>query len=424
MKIKKFVVTGLMLVGLQGITDQGQAATSEASSDAVSRSPRPQVLVLLQAAQVHQQQKKPELALKKLAEIDAIPDLTEWERYLQARTTIDIIKFNSDTEAMIKALLVIRPMPYLPPQEAVLFDQILAGSYLKTGQYARLIDTMSADIQAGRHPELLGFLAFAYFLSGDFKHAALVQRDFINSAAATATPADAGAWLLLANACNKINDSNCYLESLEKALELEYSDVVMQSLLIRLGNNGNHVDRLQVEIYRLGQQFKPLRTSELIDFIRLLLLNGAPAEATTLVETAFKSGALGKGEDAPRHERLRALVAKEYARATTQPELILKHYKTGRQSDKIVELGYDLVHAGSTPKGIELIESAIASGEIKDMGVAKLHLGLAYAMAGRNEEAAAQLSSIPGDENLARLGRLWAIQNKQSALAKPRKPAS
>ncbi|OEZ52436.1 hypothetical protein DUGA6_61540 [Duganella sp. HH105] len=414
MKMKRLIATSLLLAGLQGSACLAQVPGSEVPREAGIETVRPQLGIPLKAAQAYLEQNKPALALKKLSETDAIADLTDWEKYSRARIGASAAALSGDDEVLIKALLVILSAPYLSAQERTPFEQALVAVYFRAKQYTRLIDYMSTDIQAGKDPELRGLLAFAYFQVGDFKNASVVQANLLHSPEGAEKAAAAENWTQLASSCLRAGDRQCYLEALEKIAALQYSGTVMREALHIIAANSNYANRIQVEAYRLRQKIVPLNAVELLDFSRLLLMDGAPAEATVLVETAFKNGSLGKGADAPRHERLKALVANEYARSISQPESVLNSYKHGGYFDKIVELGYDMVHTGQVGKGIELIEFAIASAKLNDPAVAKLHLGLAYAAAGRYDESAVQLNSIPGDDGLAQLGRLWVIQNKQS----------
>jgi hypothetical protein len=164
---------------------------------------------------------------------------------------------------------------------------------------------------------------------------------------------------------------------------------------------------VQVEVYRLKQKIAPLATLELLDFGRLLLRDGAASEAHILVEAAFKSGKFGKGEDAPRQERLRAIVARDYAEVRSRPPMT-DQYKNTRPLTLVADAAHDLVQAGQSGKGIEMLEYAIGRGELHDVGAARLHLALAYAGIGRQREALAQLDSIAAEDNLSQIGRLWS----------------
>ena len=70
---------------------------------------------------------------------------------------------------------------------------------------------------------------------------------------------------------------------------------------------------------------------------------------------------------------------------------------------------------GQFDKGLALMERGIARG-IKDENRpqdAKLHLGVAYFMAGRKDKALEIFPTVTGIHGAADMGRLWALRARQ-----------
>ena len=72
-------------------------------------------------------------------------------------------------------------------------------------------------------------------------------------------------------------------------------------------------------------------------------------------------------------------------------------------------MGYGLVQAGQTDKGLKMMESAIKAGGLKRPEDAKLHLGQAYAVAGKKSQAISTLKSVGGTDGTADLARYWIM---------------
>jgi tetratricopeptide (TPR) repeat protein len=80
----------------------------------------------------------------------------------------------------------------------------------------------------------------------------------------------------------------------------------------------------------------------------------------------------------------------------------------------LVNLGFAYVTNGQYDRGIALMERGMAKGASsgvpnKKAQDSRLHLGIAYLMAGRKEKALEIFKSIDGVHGAADLGRLWAI---------------
>jgi hypothetical protein len=142
---------------------------------------------------------------------------------------------------------------------------------------------------------------------------------------------------------------------------------------------------------------------------QLVLQAKAPAESVKVIDKGFKAGALGTGPDAARHQRLKELAAKTLAdqnknAATDEAEL-----KKAKDNDGLVALGYGLVQAGQADKGLKMMEQAIKDGGLKNPDDAKLHLGEAYATAGKKQQAINTLKTVGGKEGAADLARYWIM---------------
>jgi hypothetical protein len=82
----------------------------------------------------------------------------------------------------------------------------------------------------------------------------------------------------------------------------------------------------------------------------------------------------------------------------------------------MVELGYSLVQSGQADKGLKMMDAAIKTGKLKYPEDAKLHLGEAYAAAGKKQQAISTLKSVGGKDGAADLARYYIMAiNKPAA---------
>jgi hypothetical protein len=143
---------------------------------------------------------------------------------------------------------------------------------------------------------------------------------------------------------------------------------------------------------------------------QLALLAGNPAEALKVIAIGYKSGALGSGPDAARHQRLKDMALKNQAAnaasaARDQADLI-----KNKNADGLAALGFALVSDGQADQGLALIQQALKMASLKYPNEAKLHLGIAYANAGKKSNAIAAWKTVQGTDGAFDLARYWVMQ--------------
>jgi TolA-binding protein len=117
---------------------------------------------------------------------------------------------------------------------------------------------------------------------------------------------------------------------------------------------------------------------------------------------------LGSGNEAERQKRLKDLAGKQVA----EDQKTLGADVSAKEGGALVNNGYNLVIYGQYDKGIALIQKGIAKGGLKHPEDAKLHLGEAYLLAGKADDAAKTLKTVQGGDGTQDLARLWALHAK------------
>jgi hypothetical protein len=152
------------------------------------------------------------------------------------------------------------------------------------------------------------------------------------------------------------------------------------------------------------------KTDEFMEMAQLSLQAGLPTEARRIAEQGFKTGALGSGPEAARHQRLRDLAAKQEAESKAGLAAQVAEAAAEKTGDDLVKYGYVHVSMGEVEQGIALIEKGIAKGGLKRPEDAKLRLGMAQLQAPKTKAAATQtLRGIKGTDGVADIARLWLV---------------
>jgi tetratricopeptide (TPR) repeat protein len=208
----------------------------------------------------------------------------------------------------------------------------------------------------------------------------------------------------------KKNDKAGYVNTIEKLAANYPKARYWEDLLNRVQGKPGFSGRLIVDVYRLKMANNLMKKpSEYMEMGQLVLQAKAPAEAVKVIDKGYKAGVLGTGADAPRHQRLKDLAAKTLAEQNKNAATDEAQFKKDKDGDSLVAQGYGLVQAGQADKGLKMMEEAIKSNTVKNVDEAKLHLGEAYAVAGKKQQAISTLKSVGGKEGAADLARYWIM---------------
>ena len=390
-----------------------------ASAEDGTETVRPEVGKPIQAAQALMKQGKFKDALSRLREVDDVPKRTDYENYALDYTRLSAASSAGDLPQAVKAFDALVAGGRLPGTTQQQFSLALAGQYYRAGDYA------NAAAWAARHAALGGTDPAAMQLryqslyqAGDFAAAA---RELSAQAKADEQagrkPAEE-TLQLLANAQAKRDDKAAYAAAIEKLLvyypKQDYWLMALQAVATRPG----FPERLALDLVRLrlatntlaGGAREPAAVGAAwFDAIQRALQAGFAGEAKAMVDQAFTSGALGKGKDAAREERLRALVGKSFEEDRTTLGQGDAEAGAARSGDALVNQGLNYVGHGEADKGIALIQQGLAKGGLKQPEEAKLRLGYAEYKAGRKSEALKTWKSVAGADAAADLARLWVI---------------
>lgn len=359
----------------------------------------------LQEAQQLMKQGKNKEALNKLRDADRVSGKTPHETYLIERVRAAAAAGAGDNEAAAKAFETLIASGKLSPSEKAQFTEGLFSLYQRAGDLNKANAIIERQLKEHDDPKLRGYLMQNYYKQGNISGLESELRTAEKHG--TLSEDQLG---MLANVQLKKNDKTGYVNTIEKLAATYPKPRYWEDLLNRVQGKPGFSGRLAVDVYRLklanGLLKKP---SEYMEMAQLVLQEKAPAEAVKIIDKGYKAGALGTGPDAARHQRLKDLAAKNMAEQTKNLATDEASYTKLNDDDALVKLGYGLVQAGQADKGLKMMEQAIKSGNLKNPDDAKLHLGEAYAVAGKKQQAISTLKSVGGKEGAADLARYWIM---------------
>lgn len=366
---------------------------------------RPEVGKPLQEAQQLMKQGKNKEALAKLRDADKAGNKSANETYLIERTRAGAASQAGDYETAAKSFEYLIGSGKLSGSEKSQFSEGLIGIYMRAGDLNKANAAIERQLKERDDPKLRAYLMQNYYKQGNVAALETALRNAEKSGHLSEDELG-----MLANVQLKKNDKVGYVNTIEKLAASYPKPQYWNDLLNRVQGKPGFSGRLGVDIYRLKLANNLLKKpSEYMEMAQLVLQDKAPAEAVKVIDKGYKSGALGTGPDAARHQRLKDLAEKSLAdqnktEAATEAQLTKE-----ADYDGMVELGYSLVQSGQADKGLKLMDAGIKSGKLKNVELAKLHLGEAYAAAGKKAQAITTLKTVGGNDGTADLARYFIM---------------
>ena len=392
-----------------------------AQAPAKSETLRPEVGKPLQAAQDLLKAQRPKEALSRVQEADAVPNKSAFESYLVERMRASAAAGAGDVPLAIKSFEAVIASGRLEHAELLAMTQALAGSYFRAKDYAKAIAWAARyREEGGLDAEMRVLLIQSYYFNGEFDHAAQEALSDVQASEKEGKAPGEDRLQILANSYLKMNDANRYAYALEKLVAYYPKKEYWSDLILRTQKKMIFADRLGIDVLRLRLVTGTLAAPEdYMELAQLSLQAGFPSEAKAVLDKGYAAGVLGKEPYADRHKRMGELVAKQLA----EDRKALAQSATANAADKqkdgiaLVNLGYAYVTDGQFDHGLALMERGIAKGvaDEKRPQDAKLHLGIAYYLAGKKDKAIEVFRDVRGIHGAADIGRLWMIQARSEA---------
>ncbi|HEV7815523.1 MAG TPA: tetratricopeptide repeat protein [Janthinobacterium sp.] len=389
--------------------DQAPAAPAAAPANTV----RPEIYKLIDPPAISGM-----IAAKNFTEVqsridqaNAMPNLTPYENFVLNRMRISLASATSNTALAKQALESVIESGFLPAADKGNFIQALANYYYNEKDYPKAIVWFTRyQTETGDAAKVRPLIIRSYYFGNELDKAKTELLSDLKAEEAAGKTPSLEELQLLANTGAKTKDKPTYLIALEKLVQFYPSDDYWSDLLSRTQGKPGVSQSLELDFYRL--EFAAVKTLPADDYSnmgQLDLLAGFPTEAKKVLDAGYAAGVLGTGAGAAQHKKFRDQANK--GAADDQKNIASGEAGANKSKDGIglVNLGFAYVTMGQFDKGIDLMQKGIAKGNLKRPEDAKLHLAVAYVLAGRKDEALKALADVTGSEGQTDLARYWTF---------------
>ena len=392
------------IFGAQSFSDGGVVWSTAHAQEAV----RGEIGRPLQAARDLIKSRKYSEALAKLREVDAVPNRTANENFLIEQMRASAALSAGDNGQAIKAIQALLASGRLPESQQAQYAASLASLYYREKDYKDAAQWASKALRANPSDGAMRSLQIqSYYLAGDLAGASREALEDVQAAERAGRTPPEDRLQLLANIASKTGDRAGYVAGIERLVTYYPKKEYWVDLLRRLEAKPGFSNRLTLDLYRLRAATKTLDSpNEVVEMAQLALQQKQAGEAKKLLDEAFASGMLGKGNEAERQKRLLALATERVAEAPAQLKQAEADAIASGDGQDLVVVGFAYTGLGQFEKGLALMQQGI-KGKLKRPDEANLHLGIAYLRAGQKAKAQQAFKTVGGTDGTADLARLW-----------------
>lgn len=272
----------------------------------------------------------------------------------------------------------------------------------------------------GTDAEVLALRAPAAYFAKDYPTARslLLAATKADTDALRVTPLTS--WKMLASSQRQLNDDGGYRQSLRQ-MAIQHPQPALWAEVVQneLGEPSSWPERQLLDVQRLLRAAGALDGADnALSLASQAQQAGFPGEALKVLDEALASpgvtpqqtAALSKQRDAAQRQ------AEADRRNRGRDEAAAKQARDGQA---LVSLGWAWVTEGQADTGLPLMAQGLQRGGIARADEARLHHGMALALAGQPAQARQALAQVKGEPKLVALAGLWADFAERRTTATP-----
>ena len=387
-------------------------------SAACAQGIRPEVGKPLQQASDLLKAGKAKEALGKAREADAVGGKNPAEQLMIDRMKGAAAQRAGDSGTAIAAFESAMASGRLAGGEQAQIAESLAYAYSQQKNWGKTTEWANrARAAGGNSASLNQLVAYVQSQSGDYSQIFKDAQAQVNAAERAGRKPGEDDLLRMADAARRIGNNGAYSHALN-SLVLNYPKKdYWNAHLAGLQRKPGFADRLGLDVMRLKLANGLItKTDDFMEMAQLALQAGFPVEAKGIVDKAYAAGAMGTGEQADRHKRLKDLVLKQQADSAAGIAQAAAEAAAQKEGNDLVKVGTVYASMGQAEKAIELIEKGIAKGNLKRPDDAKLRLALTLAQNPKTRAKGVQmLRAVTGADGTADVARLYAVVVQQQS---------
>lgn len=389
-----FTLPGTLLLAIGGMAVLGSEPALSAETL------RLEVAKPLQAARTLYQEQRYKDALASVAKAEAVQGKTPYESDVIAQMggAAAIAAGNLAVAARNYGFLIQSGHQSVAEQQKMM--AALASLAYQQGNYAQAAQWGLRYQSAGTgDPQMRTLLAQSYYMTNNCDAVEKVLQPAVDAQVSAGRAPAADDLKLLRMCYQKQENSASYTTVLGQLVGYYPTPAYWNELLDYLQTDPKFSGRFELDVYRLRRATGNLNSAnDYTQMAQLAILAGHGAKAMSVVTQGFETGVLDKGANAERGQRLKNLAA----RAAAQPPSTA----TAVNGPALIEAGFNEALSGRHQQGIASMEDGLAKVGPADVDEAKLHLGVAYYLAGQRAKALNAFGAVTGDGEAAKLARL------------------
>jgi len=285
----------------------------------------------------------------------------------------------------------------------------LVNMFYSMRNYPKVIDYANRALKNTNDMEMKVTLGQAYYLTNDNKNSLRIMKEVMASIEGRGQAPKEQTLHLIRAACEKVGDNACVTQVYEKLVSNYPKPEYWQNLLISL-KRGETSDKQKINVLRLAVAVDVLkRPDEFTEMAQIALDEGLPAEAQSVLETAFEKKLFKDQRAIDLNNRLltkaKSVVAVEKAKLPQQ-DAAARATPTG---DDDVKVGATYLSYGDPAKAIEALKRGITQGKLAQADEAGILLGIAYLRSDNKLEAKKAFNTVKQDPTMKRIANLWLL---------------
>jgi len=387
-------------------------------STAFAQGIRPEVGKPLQQASELLKAGKAKDALAKAREADAVGGKNPAEQLMIDRMKGAAAQRAGDNGTAIAAFESAMASGRLSGGEQAQVAESIAFAYSQQKNWGKTTEWANrARAAGGNSASLNQLIAYVQSQSGDYSQIFKDAQNQVSAAEQAGRRPAEDDLLRLADAAKRLNNNAAYSHALERLVLYYAKKDYWNAHLASIQRKPGFADRLALDVMRLKLANGLItKTDDFMEMAQLALQAGFPVEAKTIVDKGYASGALGTGEQAERHRRLKDLAAKQLTESAAGIAQATTEAATHKEGNDLIKVGTVYASMGQNDKAVELIEKGIAKGNLKRPDDAKLRLALAMAQSPKSRAKGLQmLRGVTGSDGTADIAKLYAVVLQQQS---------
>ncbi len=363
---------------------------------------RPEVARSLQAAQEAIQAKLPDVALQRIQEARATPQLSEPEKMFLERLSVVAAMNAQKFDLAASSLEYLLQSKELSAADRLTLTETMVSVSQRNKDHAKVVQWARRYAQdGGKNQRVHTMKVQALALQGLHKEVVQEMQDAYKTAGYQAEEAELR---IYAFSQKQLKDDAGYVNTLAQLVTRFPNKEYWTDLLNAMGRVPGISARTQLDVSRLMEAAGTMQEGEdFIDTAQFAIKAGLPHEALRVLDQGQAAG-LYKGTLTSQAAKVKQQAQQ---RATEDDKATKSLSLASDNGPMLVQLGDVLLSKGQWVEAAEAYQKALSKGGLKRDADARLHCGMALFKAKQMEQAKAMLQSVSGDASATMMAGLW-----------------